>query len=394
MSKSAFLKLFDNFPLIPFLDYFVYEKFHHDNDTLYRARILAAMIFFNMLVIFSIPIVLLFVPSMGDVLVANIITVTLGSVFIGLLYVLRRFGCYMLCCNVAVVSGFVSITAGIIISGGPLQSPAIQLAFIPSIMMFCLGGMGAGFAWSGVVLVTQLVLVAMGLSGFAFPNVLNEGNLGYNWFLDWVIGFFSMTIIIVTYEYLNLRLKGERDREHEKYVFQARHDSLTELPNRNMFSQTLKDAFRRAHRTEKKVALLYIDLDGFKPINDQLGHEGGDVVLVSMAKRLRNAIRETDMVARIGGDEFAIVLEGLNETDSIQRVVENVLEAIAQPIEAKGHSICITGSIGVSIYPDHTHDMDTMLRYSDLAMYKAKQNRNTWSWYDESSANLGGMSPS
>ncbi len=271
---------------------------------------------------------------------------------------------------------------GIIFTGGAIKAPTIQVSFIPAVMMFCLGGMKPGFIWTFIVIITQFSLVGLSLAGVTFPQVLDSSEMEYNMILDWFIALSAIIATIVIYEYLNLRLKWERDKEHEKYVFMARHDPLTELPNRFMFAYTLERAFGRANRANKKVALFFLDLDDFKPVNDNFGHEIGDIVLVNIAKRLQASIRKTDTAARIGGDEFAVILEGITDSESIERVADKILSEIALPIKVDGHIINLTGSIGAAFYPDHAQDIDTIRKFADLTMYRAKKEQNTWFIYE------------
>lgn len=163
----------------------------------------------------------------------------------------------------------------------------------------------------------------------------------------------------------------ERKELESAVVHRSLHDSLTDLANRHLFDNQLQRAANRALRGGK-VALLYIDLDSFKPINDTFGHQAGDAVLVAVAKRLQSVVRAHDTVARLGGDEFAILLEELDETADAIDLAERVLAAISEPVALDGHAVTIGASIGVAVAGAAPFDTEALIQCADLAMYTAK----------------------
>jgi len=152
----------------------------------------------------------------------------------------------------------------------------------------------------------------------------------------------------------------------------ARIDSLTGLPNRSRFLGELDRAIVRARRHGTRFAVCFMDLDRFKIINDTLGHAAGDELLKTMAARLGATVRASDLVARLGGDEFVLLLEESGQTDTLQATAQRLLQAIAQPLQLQAHTYLVTGSVGISLYPDHAQDAATLLRQADAAMYLAK----------------------
>jgi diguanylate cyclase (GGDEF)-like protein/PAS domain S-box-containing protein len=164
----------------------------------------------------------------------------------------------------------------------------------------------------------------------------------------------------------------ERKRAEERIRYMADHDSLTELPNRTLFRDRLQQAMTHAHRTHAKVAVLFLDLDDFKNINDSLGHEIGDRLLQMVATRLRECVREDDTVARLGGDEFVLSLPLQNGNGDAALVAHKALHALDLPFECDGHELHLSSSIGISVYPDDGDDVDTLMRTADTAMYHAK----------------------
>jgi diguanylate cyclase (GGDEF)-like protein len=153
----------------------------------------------------------------------------------------------------------------------------------------------------------------------------------------------------------------------------ALRDPLTGLANRRLVDDRLSVALVHARRTTNAVAVVYIDLDGFKHINDTMGHSAGDVLLKLVAARLVAAVREEDTVARLGGDEFLIGLWHVSDSDYAATVASNVIEAVSQPYGIDGHTVRITMSAGISVYPAHGEDADTLMKSADLALYDAKR---------------------
>ena len=163
----------------------------------------------------------------------------------------------------------------------------------------------------------------------------------------------------------------------------AHHDALTGVPNRVLLADRMRQAIAQANRAGELLAVCYLDLDGFKPVNDALGHAFGDRLLVEMARRMSETLREADTVARLGGDEFALLLRGLNSQEECEATLNRVLAAIARPAHLDEHIVHLTASIGVCIYPWDDEDADTLLRHADQAMYAAKQaGRGTYTFHD------------
>jgi diguanylate cyclase (GGDEF)-like protein len=170
-----------------------------------------------------------------------------------------------------------------------------------------------------------------------------------------------------------IRCAMARKRFESILAQRAHFDSLTGLVNRGLFHDRLHQALARATRTDRSVALLFIDLDNFKAINDGYGHKVGDEVLRAVADALRSAVRQTDTVARLGGDEFTILLEPLEETSHGHVVAKKILEALSAPITRNGHQIRVTASIGIAMYPDHARKADALIHSADANMLLAKR---------------------
>lgn len=176
----------------------------------------------------------------------------------------------------------------------------------------------------------------------------------------------------------------QRQESEEMIRYLANHDSLTNLPNRNYFHKRLPQAISLAERYKRKLFLLFIDLDRFKPINDTFGHGVGDQVLVEVGRRLTSMLRSSDSVCRLGGDEFVILLESTETVAGTEYVASKTIDLLNEPIEAGNHICYVGASVGISVYPDDSGDAETMLRHGDIAMYQAKEKgRNCWVWYQK-----------
>lgn len=174
----------------------------------------------------------------------------------------------------------------------------------------------------------------------------------------------------------------EQKRSEEVIWHQANFDALTGLPNRRMFQDRLERGIRLAQRAGSCFALVLLDLDKFKEVNDTLGHDKGDIILIEAAERLRACIRETDEIARLGGDEFTLVITNLTRKEDVHIVCENVLEALSTPFLVANQSIIIGASIGITIYPDDAETPEKLISNADQAMYSAKvEGRNCYSFF-------------
>jgi diguanylate cyclase (GGDEF)-like protein/PAS domain S-box-containing protein len=173
-----------------------------------------------------------------------------------------------------------------------------------------------------------------------------------------------------------------RKAAEQNLRFFASHDSLTGLSNRTMFNDRLHQALAQAARFERSLALLFIDLDGFKQVNDTLGHAVGDILLAELANRLRATLREGDVIGRMGGDEFVVLIEEFTEAGQVAEVAKKLLDTVARPFALQGREFQVTASLGISIYPDDGKDADTLIKNADMAMYLVKQQgKNSYRFY-------------
>ncbi|MDO8607235.1 MAG: diguanylate cyclase [Phaeospirillum sp.] len=181
-----------------------------------------------------------------------------------------------------------------------------------------------------------------------------------------------------------LRDISERKENEDRIKRLAHHDSLTGLPNRNLLNDRISHALARVRRHGGRMAVLYVDLDRFKPINDTLGHEAGDAVLCEVARRLTTCIRSSDTVSRVGGDEFVVVVEEIGRPGEASMVARKIIDSLARPVIYMTHQCQIGASIGVAIFPDDGATMEDVCKAADIAMYRVKHaGRNGFCFYSE-----------
>src|SRR5262249_26408508 len=178
----------------------------------------------------------------------------------------------------------------------------------------------------------------------------------------------------------------ERKRAEEQIESLAYRDILTGLPNRRLFTDRLHVAIGQAERQRTRLAVMFMDLDGFKLVNDTLGHAWGDELLRNVAGRLESAVRQADTVARLGGDEFTLLLPGLDPPADPERIAEKVLAALRPPFVLGSREFLVTGSIGIALYPEHGRDPEALVHNADAAMYRAKDDGSHYRVFDTAMA--------
>jgi diguanylate cyclase (GGDEF)-like protein len=218
-------------------------------------------------------------------------------------------------------------------------------------------------------------------SGSAFPLPVHGRIVGVMLFLSAEINTFTPEFVEllqrladnVSFALENFDRADEKHKADERIEYLASHDGLTDLPNRELFNGLLRHTIDAARRNARAFALLFIDLDRFKIINDSLGHDAGDLLLVEVARRLRGALRASDVVARLGGDEFVVVLEETSDRNDIEQIAGHLLSVVGQPMQLSGHECHTTASIGIAVYPENGADAATLTKNADIAMYLAKE---------------------
>ena len=204
-------------------------------------------------------------------------------------------------------------------------------------------------------------------------------------------GSLVLLLIAVVLSRMSRQLTASRLRAVEEQLahaarveYLAYHDGLTALPNRSLFSKLLGQGITQAHRYNRRLAVMFLDLDRFKQINDTLGHDAGDQLLQEVAARLKECLRDSDTVARLGGDEFVVLLPELVEQADVAGVAQKILSSVARPFVLLGQEFRVTASIGISTYPHDGLDEQTLTKNADIAMYQAKEEgKNNFQFYSE-----------
>lgn len=208
-----------------------------------------------------------------------------------------------------------------------------------------------------------------------------DANQNIKWVSNYTTPIFNESGDLIKLNGVVLDINQQRFAE-ERLEFMAYHDDLTDLPNRRLFEQLLDKAIFNAKEANKKIAILFFDLDEFKWINDTLGHTVGDKVLTIVANRLKSILRKGDIVSRLGGDEFIILLQNITDIKQIEEAAQKVIDSILSPIYLGERSYVLTASIGISIFPDHTIETERLITYADQALNAAKKDgKNTYKFY-------------
>lgn len=364
-------------------DRLISPAYRDNHETLYKARILAgiASMYILLLVLTCIYAVFWAPLSQNNVFVSLSFMLAMIFGYIMVLYWLRHGENYARCAAIAILCTYIGVMMGIATSGGPLASPATPIIVIPVILAFTLGTRYSGLAWSIIIMATHVAMIVIDRTIFKFPQLLDMSKPLMHHLMHWGVNYFAIIFLMLVFESITRRLKQERDAERDRYAFLAAHDPLTGLANRLMFDNQLTRALASSDRNKNIVGLVMIDLDGFKPINDTLGHDMGDNILRAIADRLTNLLRKADTIARIGGDEFAVILENVSSPPGIDIVSQRIVDEIGKPYDILPEGVRVYASVGVAMYPLHTRDENTLRVLADHAMYDAKKTHNCYKIY-------------
>lgn len=211
-------------------------------------------------------------------------------------------------------------------------------------------------------------------------ELINAGNEEYHVIINITVGRNSVSNAL-HYLFVLTDISAQKSAENELRIL-ANYDHLTGLPNRSLLLERIKHAIEHSHRHRKSLALFFIDLDRFKQVNDSLGHDNGDILLQETTKRLEAVLRIDDTVARIGGDEFVVLLENFSNNNQLSKIAEKIIAAIEKPVGIDKNLVSVGASIGISVFPDDGNNSDELLRHADVAMYHAKNaGKGTFKFY-------------
>ncbi|HSB96697.1 MAG TPA: GGDEF domain-containing protein, partial [Spongiibacteraceae bacterium] len=365
----------------------IVERFTHpllrlDADTLYRSRILI-MALLLMLVVVALSCIVVATATLPLLAkIANLsITLSITATIIFLLRKLHRTGDYFYCSTATVLMLFTGNFFGICISGGIATAPNTALMAIPTLLAYFFSGVRWGTYVALTSLATLIILYAFEVGGLHFYNTSDISHAPFNQLLVNLMGLVVMCGMAFIYEFTTSALMRARDAEHEKVNRLAYTDALTGLANRLDFDTELALRIARfnATITRSSFALCLLDLDGFKPINDEFGHDVGDEVLQVVSERLLGCLREADYVGRQGGDEFMLIFDAVSTTEQVEVFAQRVAHMIELPIHTSAGSMQVTGSLGFALFPDSAADAEALKSAADRAMYAAKRSRSGWS---------------
>lgn len=209
---------------------------------------------------------------------------------------------------------------------------------------------------------------------------IGELNIGYKYSLDVLL----TLIVIIPTLFIIVKDKDKAEVEQEKAMFMALHDSLTGLPNRTLLQEEFKKIIRLNQSRKTNGAVMFLDLDRFKDVNDTLGHEVGDKLLHAVSKRLQNCIRENDIICRLGGDEFVMIFSNGEDRQFIEIIAQKILDVLKAPFSIDNCIINVTTSIGISLFPADGRKIDDLIKAADMAMYKSKlSGKNHYEFYTQ-----------
>jgi diguanylate cyclase (GGDEF)-like protein len=363
--------------LFAILDWFLRRHPAIGEETRMRARLVVGLLLLNLLVLFLITAGLVVVIDANErymrEMMLSLVPTTL--LYGGALLFFARTLSFVITGNLFLITQWGAILTGIIITGGTASSPMLPMLVLVAEYAFLLIGLRGGLWWSAVVISTLCTLAMVNYSGVQFEVISHPAHMAFYQIATPLLLLVTSALALVLYEVMTSNLRRALAMERNQFAHKAAHDPLTGLANRDEFQRNLMFAIRQAHLRQRHCAVVYIDLDRFKPINDQYGHATGDQVLRVVAERLQQFVRGSDIVARLGGDEFAVILMGLADVAEASALVEKLRGVIEQPIPHGGATLAVGASYGIAIYPDMADSSTELLRLADEAMYNAKRAR-------------------
>ena len=360
------------------LDQFIPDPLKSRLSTYTSARILVGITLINMIAsVLTGIFVFLTLELTGLLALAAYGTCLLCIMLYSLsLWILRSKGWYRFAGHLTCLSFFCVILIPVMFTGGFSDSPFTQQLLAIPVYVFLIAGMRGGIAWSVNLAVSMTVLYLLESRYGIQYQVFNVKELEqFNALIPFVI--FAMVVAaLVVHEYISDRLKLQLKRERNEFAVKASRDHLTGLANRDKFFTELAAAMHDPNKIAEGLALVYLDLDGFKQINDIHGHQCGDQVLKVLAKRLQSRIRTKDIAARLGGDEFALMLSGFPSHETLNKFTERLLQNLSEPMNVDAKALEMHASAGIAIFPDDAEELETLCRAADMAMYRAKAHPN------------------
>lgn len=370
----GFKQTLDN--LAPWLDSFAPRKARSEQDR-YRLRfvvtvLLAIFIYCLLLSLasFAMPIR----PEGRELLTGFCLIFALG-IAVGLL-VLRMTGSQSFCLQIVIFALLIAML-NISVQLGGIYSPATPVALLVPALATTMLGVRAGIFWAALLVLLLGGFYRADQMGIVFPSVMKPENRSFGTFMGLTSAVATVTLIILFYEITAQKLNARLQKAHDDYLFQANHDSLTGLANRRHFIHIIDGYIDQAGPASERFAILFFDLNRFKEANDLYDHQFGDEVLVQTANRLREQSRNTDYVARWGGDEFAMLLPGISTEERVRTRIDELRSALREPLQIRNTRYCTDASIGHAIYPVHGSTHEALVHHADHEMYGTKRQQRS-----------------
>lgn len=350
------------------------DTFGAADEEQYRQRILVMTTAFWLLTVLIVTLVTpLIIELTPDGRIAADILFTVAGVGVLLsMAVLRLLQSRIIALNI-LLTIYAFAFAGACLFFGGTGSPTYHLLIMVPAMAGLVGSIALSVAWGTLVLVFWMAVLLLERSGFTFLQIIAPENHNLAMMLSYSAMAIALVSIIIIYAEMNKALRHSLQVSNAELRHLSTHDQLTRLPNRRFYEERIGIALKRAADQNSLTALLFLDLNNFKDINDTYGHGAGDRLLATVAKRIENTLRETDLVARLGGDEFAAVLEDVRSPEEVMRIAHKLSEAIEQPFSVRQHPLTFSASIGVAIYPIDGRQQHELEEKADKAMYLAKK---------------------
>ena len=370
------------------VDYFVGDVYKVDTEPCYKARLLTGCIltFILLLVVLGGYYISIDTLTAEAILYYYIFAFPIIVFMSWMLFMLKKGKNFSFSAHSIIFISFFALFSGVLVTGGPATTEILPMMVIPVFLAFMMLGHRYGLLWAVVVGGLNYLLVALDYFGVQFMNVAPPEAAQQLRVFNWTYFFVTTIFLVMIYDSMNRRLSAEKNAERERFRYMAMHDSLTGLPNRKYFDEVLETVLALADRSKNTIAIGLLDINKFKAVNDEVGHEAGDIVLQVVADRLSNALRKSDKVAHLGGDEFALILNNVKTADDITSVSNKMLDAVAEPIQLDidGTShITVSCSIGLALYPTDTDDENELRSFSDKAVDCAKKTQVGWCMYSQ-----------
>jgi len=346
----------------------------HADEEHYRQRILVMTSCFWLLTVILFAIVVPFFSNItaNGLIAANVI---FGVFVLGVLVsmvLLRLYDDRFKALNVMLLIYTGAFAAACFIFGGT-ASPTYPLLILAPTMAGIVGSAALSLAWSLVILAFWVGVLQAQRHGFQFTQVILPENYSMAMLMSYIALAIAVVSIIIIYAEMNKELRTSLQGINAELEHLSSHDQLTRLPNRRSYDEHISRALRRAAEQNSMTGLLFMDLNDFKKINDTYGHGAGDKLLIAVAQRVQATLRETDLVARLDGDEFVAVLEDVKSPEEITRLAHKLSHAIEQPLYVRQQVLKFSASIGVAIFPLDGRQKHELEEKADKAMYLAKK---------------------